>query len=105
MLVLQAFVALDAACGVIASLALFVQDLDAIDAALGIDQLKVVGITVGPWHAVGRKGAGAVGQAREKLHLGLGSSLGGWLGCWLGWRRLSHSHRRHSGKRQGGEKS
>ena len=68
---LEPFVAFDAARRVVAGFAFFVDDLDAIDAAVRIDQFEVVGIAIGPGHAVGRVGPGAVGQTGEKLVLGL----------------------------------
>ena len=105
--ILQALVALDAAGGVVAGLALFVQDLDAIDATLGINQLQVVGIAIGPGHAVGRIGAGAVGQAGEKLQFGVGFGRRCRLGRsgGLSRRGLCNSHRRHCGERQSSKKS
>ena len=71
-LALQSLVAFDTARSVIACFAFFIENLDAIDAALGIHQLEVIGIAVGPGHAIGRKGAGPVRQSRKELLLGLG---------------------------------
>ena len=74
-LALQALVALDAAVGRVAGLALLERDLDAVDAAVArVDQLQVVDVAVGERHTVGRVGAGPVGQHREELLLGLGDS-------------------------------
>jgi hypothetical protein len=70
MLALQALVALDAAVGGVAGFAFFPDHLDAIDAAAGIGQLQVVNEAVGPGRAVGRIGAGAIGQHREELLFG-----------------------------------
>src|SRR5262249_26699359 len=65
---LQALVALDAAVGGIAGVAFLEHDLDAVDAAVAfVDELVVVGDTVGEWGAIRRIGAGAVDQSRDEL--------------------------------------
>ena len=71
-LALQALVALHALVGGVAGLAFFKGDLDAVDAAVGVDVLEIVLLAVGPGHAVGRIGTGAVGQQRNELLLGQG---------------------------------
>ena len=68
-LVLQALVAFDALGGVVRGLAFLERDLDAVDAALGVDQLQVVLLAVGPWNAQRRELAGAVDQQRDELLL------------------------------------
>ena len=76
-LALQALVALHAAVGGVTGLALLPGQFDAVDAAVArIDHLQVVLLAVGPGRAVGRVGAGAVGQQREEL-LGLRERAGG----------------------------
>jgi len=81
MLALEAFIAFHAARRVVTGFALFENDLHAVDATARIDQLEVVDEAVGPWHAVGRVGAGAVWQQREELLLGLGKGAGAQRGC------------------------
>jgi hypothetical protein len=75
-LALQALVALHAAVGGVGGFALLDQGHHAVDAAAGIDQLHVVVVAVGPGRGVGRHRAGAAGQHREELHLGLREGAG-----------------------------
>ncbi|OWG14622.1 hypothetical protein KDK82_3869 [Delftia sp. K82] len=70
-LALQALIALHALGGVVGRLAFLVGDLHAIDAALGVDQLDVVLLAIGPWNAQRRELARAVDQQRHELVLGL----------------------------------
>src|SRR5690606_23893865 len=88
-LALQALVALHALVGGVAGLALFKGDLDAVDAAGGVDVLEIVLLAVGPGHAVGRIGAGAIGQQRNELLLGQGrrGEAGRTQGCERGGER------------------
>ena len=79
---LEALVAFHTTVGRIAGFALFKGDLHSVDAAIaGVDHLDVVLLAVGPGRAVGRVGAGAVGQEREELLLGLCESAGAQRRC------------------------
>src|SRR5262245_6752591 len=67
-LAFEALVALDAAVSGIAGVAFLIGDLDAVDAAIAlVDQVVVVGDTVGERNAVRRIGAGPVYQAGDEL--------------------------------------
>ena len=73
----QALVALHATVGGVGGFALFVRQLHAVDTAIAcIHQLEVVHLAVRPWNTVGRVGAGAVGQLREELLVGLCAGAG-----------------------------
>ena len=74
-LAFEAFVAFDAACCVVAGFTLFKREFDAVDTTARIDQLEVVHIAVGPWHAIGCVRTRAVGQHRNKLRLGLSECI------------------------------
>ena len=81
-LALESLVALHATVGGITGFAFFKGQLDAIDTAVaGIDHLDVVLLAVGPGRAVGCVGAGAVGQQREELLLGLCDGAGAQRRC------------------------
>ena len=95
MLALETLITLNTPCSVVAGFALLINDLHAIDAALGIDQLEVIRIAVGPGHTVGCKRAGAVRQAGKELLFGL--RLGGGLG-------LRRGHRGQCSQRNKGHK-
>ena len=75
-LALQALVAFDAAVGGITEFTLLERELDAVDAAAGVDQLEVIDVAVGPRVAVGGIGAGAIDDDREELLLRLGEGSG-----------------------------
>jgi len=75
-LAFQALVAFHTTVGGITGFALFKRELDAVDAASGVDQLEVVDVAVGEGHAVGRISACPVYQGREKLLFGLSLSQG-----------------------------
>jgi hypothetical protein len=67
-LALEALVALHAAVGGVAGLALLEEDFYAVDAAVArVQQGDVVGGAVGERHAVGGIGAGAIDEARDEL--------------------------------------
>ncbi|KAG1167123.1 hypothetical protein G6F35_017836 [Rhizopus arrhizus] len=69
--VMPALIALHAAVGGVGGLALFVRDLDAVDAAIAfVDQLQVVQLAICPGNAQRLERPGAIHQQRNELLFG-----------------------------------